>query len=57
MSNKVFILILVLGAIFCLKRGFKEWDKEGYYSINIRLIGAGVTMLLIAIIMIVKEFD
>lgn len=52
----LFIVIMLLGSYFVLRKGFKERDQEGYYSINIRLILAGFTLLIVAIIMIFKEF-
>lgn len=48
----LFIMLMFIGSFMVLRKGFKEWDKEGYYSINLRLILAGVTMLVVALIMI-----
>jgi hypothetical protein len=48
----LFIMLMFIGSFLVLRKGFKEWDKEGYYSINLRLILAGVTMLAVALIMI-----
>jgi hypothetical protein len=36
--------------------GFKERDMNGYYSAGIRFIGAGLIMLVMAIVILAKEF-
>jgi hypothetical protein len=53
--DMLFLVLMLVGSFFVLKRGFREWDREGYYSINIKLILAGFTMLIIAIIMIIQS--
>jgi hypothetical protein len=53
-SNIMFLIVMILGAFFSLRKGFRDNDKEGYYSINIRFIIAGFTMLIVSVIMIFR---
>jgi len=56
-NNILFILILLIGSYFSLRKGSKEWDKELYYSLNIRYIGVGIMMLIATIVIIIKELN
>ena len=53
-SDFIVAVLLIAGGYFSLKKGLKENDQEGYYSINIRFIGAGLIMLVVAIVLLVK---
>lgn len=51
-SDLIVAVLLTVGGYFSLKKGLKENDHEGYFSINIRFIGAGLTMLVVAIVLL-----
>ncbi len=57
MINNTFLaLIFLLLGIWAIYDGTKKWYKNTYYSINIRMIGVGIMLLIAAIVLLVREY-
>jgi hypothetical protein len=57
MNNKIFISITLITAIYLIRLGSKEkTDDIISISIKMRYLGTGIMLLIIAIILIIKEF-